>query len=175
MKMVTATAGLENNKVKMDDQFDYVTSGVADGREISNAHKEVCGGSFVEAFADSCNSVFAPLAMKIGEEDMTATAEKFGFNRPPAIFDVEGTEAVGAPVPTIPVPGEYNNELGVSGIGQGTVQATPLLMASTAQAIANGGESLATPIVYEKDLLPDRSDDPGHRTGRSDIGSTGGG
>lgn len=155
MKIVTATAGLENNKVKMDDQFDYVTSGVADGREISNAHNEVCGGTFVEAFADSCNSVFAPLAMEIGEEYMTATAEKFGFNRPPAIFDAEGTEAVGAPVPTIPVPGEYNNELGVSGIGQGTVQATPLLMASTAQAIANGGESLATPIVYEKDLLPD--------------------
>jgi len=43
----------------------------------------------------------------------------------------------------------------VSGIGQGTVQATPLLMASVAQAIANGGKSLPTPIVFEKDLLPD--------------------
>jgi peptidoglycan glycosyltransferase len=155
MKIVTATAGLENDKVKMDDQFDYATSGVADGREISNAHNEVCGGSFVEAFADSCNSVFAPLAMEIGEEDMTKTAEAFGFNRPPAIFDAEGTAVVGAPIPTIPQPGDYNNELGVSGIGQGTVQATPLLMASTAQAIANGGKSLATPIVFEKNLLPD--------------------
>lgn len=155
MKIITATAGLENDKVKMDDQFEFATSGVADGREISNAHNEVCGGSFVEAFADSCNSVFAPLAMEIGEEDMTATAEAFGFNRAPAIFDEQGTEAVGAPVPTMPVPGEYDNELGVSGIGQGTVQATPLLMASTAQAIANKGKSLATPIVFEKDLLPD--------------------
>ncbi|MGK2954682.1 MAG: penicillin-binding transpeptidase domain-containing protein, partial [Solirubrobacterales bacterium] len=155
MKIVTATAGLEYGKVTMDDSFDYVTSGVADGREISNAHNEVCGGTFLETFANSCNSVFAPLAMEIGEEDLTKTAEAFGFNRPPALFDAEGTAAVGAPIPTIPQPGDYNNELGVSGIGQGTVQATPLLMASTAQAIANEGESLSTPIVFEKDLLPE--------------------
>ncbi len=155
MKIITATAGLETGKVKMDDQFEFATSGVADGREISNAHNEVCGGSFVESFADSCNSVFAPLSMEVGEEDMTATAELFGFNRAPAIFDAEGMAAVDPPVPTMPVPGEYNNELGVSGIGQGTVQATPLLMASAAQAIANGGKSLSTPIVFEKGLLPD--------------------
>ncbi|MBK5231823.1 MAG: hypothetical protein JJE13_02425 [Thermoleophilia bacterium] len=160
MKIITATAGLENDKVAMDDQFEFATSGIADGREISNAHNEVCGGSFVDAFADSCNSVFAPLAMEIGEEDMTSTAEAFGFNRAPAIFNAEGTEAVMSSlptsiVPTMPTPGNYNNELGVSGIGQGTVQATPLLMASAAQAIANGGKSLSTPIVFEKDLLPD--------------------
>ncbi|MGK2932275.1 MAG: penicillin-binding transpeptidase domain-containing protein [Solirubrobacterales bacterium] len=155
MKIITATAGLETGSVSMDDSFEYATSGVADGREISNAHGEVCGGTFTESFANSCNSVFAPLSEKIGEEDMTKTAELFGFNRPPAIFNAEGTEAVAAPVPTMPFPGEYNNEIGVAGIGQGTVQATPLLMASTAQAIANGGESLPTPIVFEKDLQSD--------------------
>ncbi len=155
MKIITATAGLETGKVSMDDTFEYATSGVADGREISNAHDEICGGTFTETFANSCNSVFAPLSMEVGEEDMTKTAELFGFNRPPAIFDAEGTEAVAAPVPTMPVPGEYNNELGVAGIGQGTVQATPLLMASSAQAIANGGKSLPTPIVFEKNLQSD--------------------
>lgn len=152
MKIVTATAALENGKVKMDDQFEYATSGVADGRVISNAYNEVCGGSFVESFAHSCNSVFAPLAMKVGEEDLTETAEAFGFNRPPAIFNAQGTAAIDPPTPTIPQPGEYDNTLGVSGIGQGRVQATPLLMASIGQAIANGGKSLATPIVFEKDL-----------------------
>jgi cell division protein FtsI/penicillin-binding protein 2 len=155
MKIVTATAGLETGKTTMDTEYEYATSGIADGREIDNAHGEVCGGSFVESFADSCNSVFAPLGMEIGEEEMTRTAEAFGFNQVPAVFDEEGTAAVQPATPVIPQPGEYNNELGVSAIGQGTVQATPLTMASVAQTIANKGVRLSNPIVVEKDLRPD--------------------
>jgi cell division protein FtsI/penicillin-binding protein 2 len=155
MKIVTATAALDSGKATLDSEYEYATSGVADGREIGNAYGEVCGGSFVESFADSCNSVFAPLGMEIGEEQLTRTAEAFGFNRTPAIFNEEGTAAINPPVPTIPQPGEYNNELGVSAIGQGKVQATPLLMASVAQAIASGGSSMPTPIAMAKDLRPD--------------------
>lgn len=154
MKIVTATAGLENSQVTMDEEFDYTTSGVADGREIANAHNEVCGGNFVQSFADSCNSVFAPLAMKIGEENFTETSEAFGFNRPPQVWNADGLAAIDPPTPTVPQPGEYNNELGVSGIGQGVVQATPLMMASTAQAIANKGVVKSTPIVTEPELQP---------------------
>lgn len=156
MKIVTATAALTDHKVKMTDTFDYVTAGPADGRMINNAHGEVCGGNFVEAFAKSCNSVFAPLGMEIGEESFTETSEKFGFNEPPAMFDPETTVLVDPPVPTVPQPGDYNNELGVSAIGQGKVQATALLMASVAQAIANKGVSLATPITREPELMPER-------------------
>ncbi len=155
MKIVTATAGLESGKVKMDDSFEYVTEAAADGRMIKNSHDQVCGGTFVESFAKSCNSVFAPLGMEVGEEKLTATAEKFGFNRPPAIFNQETTDLIGPPVPTIPQPGEYNNEVGVSAIGQGKVQATPLLMASVAQTIANGGTSMPTPITHEPELQPE--------------------
>ncbi|MGB0120902.1 MAG: penicillin-binding transpeptidase domain-containing protein, partial [Solirubrobacterales bacterium] len=113
MKIVTATAGLEDKQVTMDEEFEYATSGVADGREIANAHDEVCGGTFVQSFAASCNSVFAPLAMKIGEESFTDTAEDFGFNRPPQVWNEAGLAAIDPPVPTVPQPGEYNNELGV--------------------------------------------------------------
>lgn len=156
MKIITATAGLETGKVKMTDTFEYATAGVADGRMINNAHGEVCGGTFVESFARSCNSVFAPLGMKIGEEQLTGTAEDFGFNKPPAMFDPETTALVDPPIPTIPQPGDYNNELGVSAIGQGKVQATPLLMASVAQTIGNKGVALATPITREPELQPER-------------------
>ncbi|MDQ2622397.1 MAG: penicillin-binding transpeptidase domain-containing protein, partial [Actinomycetota bacterium] len=152
MKIITATAGLESGKVSMSDEFPYVTSAPADGREIKNSHDQVCGGVFTDAFANSCNSVFAPLAMEVGEETLTETSEKFGFNRPPQIWNAAGLEAVQPPTPSIPQPGDYNNELGVSGIGQGLVQATPLLMASAAQAIANKGEVSPTPIVNEVDL-----------------------
>ncbi len=154
MKIVTATAALESGKVKMDDSFEYVAEAPADGRMIKNSHDQVCGGTFVESFAKSCNSVFAPLGMEIGEGKLTETAEAFGFNRPPAMFDAEITALIDPPVPTIPQPGDYNNELGVSAIGQGKVQATPLLMASVAQTIANRGTLLATPITREPELQP---------------------
>jgi cell division protein FtsI/penicillin-binding protein 2 len=55
----------------------------------------------------------------------------------------------------MPQPGEYNNELGVSAIGQGTVQATPLEMASVAQTIANKGVRLPTPVAAEQELRSD--------------------
>ncbi len=155
MKIITATAALETGKATLDSQYEYATSGIADGREIQNASGEVCGGSFLESFANSCNSVFAPLGMEIGEEQLTETAEKFGFNKVPAIYNEEGTEAIEPPVPTIPQPGDYNNELGVSAIGQGKVQATPLLLASVAQAIAKGGVSMPTPIATEPELQPE--------------------
>jgi cell division protein FtsI/penicillin-binding protein 2 len=155
MKIVTATAGLEAGKTTLDTEYEYATSGVADGREIENAGGEVCGGTLVESFANSCNSVFAPLGMEIGEEQLTETAELYGFNEVPAIFDEEATAAVEPPAPTIPQPGEYNNELGVSAIGQGTVQATPLQMATVAQTVANKGVRLPTPIASEKDLRSD--------------------
>ncbi|MBN8866829.1 MAG: hypothetical protein J0H98_04695 [Solirubrobacterales bacterium] len=155
MKIVTATAALETGNATLDSSYDYVTEAPADGRMIKNAHGEVCGGTFTEAFAKSCNSVFAPLAEQIGEEGMTSTAEKYGFNRPPQIWDPESLAVVDPPIPTIPKPGEYESDLGVSGIGQGRVQATPVLMASVAQAVANKGVSLPTPITREPDLQPD--------------------
>ena len=155
MKIVTATAALETGAATLDSSFDYVTEAAADGRMIQNAHGEVCGGSFTESFAKSCNSVFAPLAEAVGPEHFTATAEKFGFNRAPAVWPASGLAAVDPPTPTLPEAGEYESDLGVSGIGQGRVQATPLLMASVAQAIANKGVSLPTPVSREPDLQPD--------------------
>ena len=155
MKIVTATAALDTGAATLDSSYDYVTEAAADGRMIQNAHGEICGGTFTESFAHSCNSVFAPLAEQIGPEAFTATAEKFGFNRPPQIWDPESLATVNPPVPTIPEADQYESDLGVSGIGQGRVQATPLLMASTAQAIANKGVSLPTPITMETDLQPD--------------------
>lgn len=156
MKIVTATAALKTGAATMDSEYEYATSGVADGREIRNAYGELCGGDFTTVFAESCNSVFAPLGEEVGEEAMTSTAEEFGFNKPPALFDTEGTELINAPIPTMPRPGEYQSDLGVSSIGQGVVQATPLLVASFAQGIANEGVVLPTPVTAERGLQPDR-------------------
>ena len=39
----------------------------------------------MHAFADSCNSVFAPLADEVGAERLVAMANAFGFNQKPTI------------------------------------------------------------------------------------------
>jgi peptidoglycan glycosyltransferase len=151
-KIVTTTAALEAGVVKLTDQFPIQTSTVVEGREVANAHNEACGGSFVQAFAESCNSVFVPLGPKIGSERLVRTAELYGFNSPPSLFDQEAIRALNPPQSTIPtsIPGDL--DLGVSAIGQGQVLATPLEMASVAQTIANGGLRSPTRMVTDRAL-----------------------
>jgi hypothetical protein len=60
-KIITTTAALDAGLVKLTDTFPIATSATVDGREVANANNEACGGTFVEAFAESCNSVFVPL------------------------------------------------------------------------------------------------------------------
>jgi peptidoglycan glycosyltransferase len=151
-KLITTTAALEAGVVKLSDQFPVETSSVVGGREIANAHNEACGGSFVEAFAESCNSVFAPLGPKIGSEHLVDTAERFGFNSPLSLFNDDATRAVDPPESTLPTSIPDDLELAVSAIGQGQVLATPLEMASVAQTIANGGTRSPNPIVRGRGL-----------------------
>ncbi len=67
---------------------------------ISNAHQEVCGGTFVESFAHSCNTVFAPLGVKIGEDKLVQVAESYGWNQTPSLYDQQAIDAVGVPTPS---------------------------------------------------------------------------
>ena len=132
-KIVTATAALEKKLVKTDTQFPIETAAVIDGVDIQNANGESCGGSFAASFAHSCNSVFAPLGVRLGAEDLVEAAERYGFNADPAL--------PGAAPSTLPQADEIASplELGATAIGQGRVLATPLLLASMAQTVASGG------------------------------------
>ncbi len=153
-KLITTTAALDAGLVKPTDQFPIQTSAVIEGREVANANNEACGGTFMEAFAESCNSVFVPLGPKIGSQRLVGTAERYGFNSPPSLFDNGALAAMDPPQSTIPasIPGDL--DLGVTAIGQGQVLATPLEMASVAQAIANGGVRSPTAMVKDRALRP---------------------
>jgi cell division protein FtsI/penicillin-binding protein 2 len=132
-KMVTASGVLEAHVARPSSVFPYETYTHLDGVKLENANGESCGGSLALAFATSCNSVFAPLAVKLGAAKLVATAERFGFNH--------DTGLPGAVESTIPsashIQGEL--ELGSSAIGQGQVQASALGMAIVAATIADGG------------------------------------
>ena len=140
-KIVTTTAALDHRLVKPSDEFPVVSAALVDGVPLSNANGEFCGGTFTESFAPSCNSVFAPLGVKVGAERLVATAERFGWNDEPTI--------PGAMPSTLPQAAEMTSELeiGSSAIGQGRVLATPLQMASVSQAIANDGVRVTPTLI----------------------------
>ena len=132
-KIVTLAGLLDAGVVKRSAKFPVETKTTLEGVELENANGEACGGSLRASFAESCNSVFAPLGAKLGAERLVAAAEKFGFNEEPGL--------PGAARSTIPPAGEVGDDLAVgsTAIGQGKVLATPLLMADVASAIAQDG------------------------------------
>lgn len=154
-KIITTVAALEQDAVSLDEEFPVASSAIVGGREITNANEELCGGTFVESFAHSCNSVFAPLGAEVGGRKLVEVAERFGWNSSPTLFATEAIEAIAPPASTIPTRLESELDAGVSAIGQGEVLATPLQMASVAQAIAARGRRMPTPMTKEPELQPD--------------------
>jgi peptidoglycan glycosyltransferase len=153
-KILTSVAALEKGVVKLTDEFEINDGINVGGRFIENANGEYCGGTFRQAFAESCNSDFLPLGPKIGNQKMVETAEKFGFNSPPTLYSPSITKEVEPAESTIPTEIGEEVDLAVSAIGQGEVLATPLQMASVAQTIANDGVRMPTSIVAGKKLRP---------------------
>jgi cell division protein FtsI/penicillin-binding protein 2 len=132
-KIVTTTAALEAHAVKTTTAFPVSTRAMIDGVALENANGESCGGTFRNSFAESCNSVFGPLGVKVGAKRIVQTAERYGFNEPPTI--------PGELPSTIPHASGIRSPLdvGSTAIGQGRVLATPLELASVAQAVAAHG------------------------------------
>jgi penicillin-binding protein A len=161
-KVITTTAALDGHDVKLTDTFPAVTEINPDpqngARVVHNAHDEVCGGTFVQAFAHSCNTVFAPLGVKVGAERLVQTAERYGWNQKPSLYNAAATAATdpnGMTMPTDFSEDTSHTELSVSAFGQGRVLATPLGMASVAQTVANDGVRSPTSIVKDPGLKSD--------------------
>jgi penicillin-binding protein A len=133
MKIVTVTGALAAGIVKPTTTFPIETSATIDGFTLQNAGGEACGGTLVNAFAVSCNSVFAPLGVKLGARRLVNIAQRFGFNQPSSIS--------GAAESQIPSASKIGDSLAVgsSAIGQGEVQTSALAMTDVAATIAMGG------------------------------------
>jgi hypothetical protein len=152
-KLVTLTGVLLAGLAKPTTTFPYQTYTYIDGYKLQNANGESCGGTLANAFAVSCNSVFAPLGVKLGGSRLVAAAERFGFNQPSPIpgaseSTLPGADTIGSAL-----------DVGSSAIGQGQVQATTLQMALVAATIATGGRrpvpTLALGVRHPSvDVLP---------------------
>jgi cell division protein FtsI/penicillin-binding protein 2 len=132
-KIITATAALQGGFASLASSYPLERSTTIDGYTLHNAGGEACGGTLLNAFAVSCNSVFVPLGARLGAVRLVATADAYGFNRTPRV--------AGELPSTLPGAAAIGDALAVgsSAIGQGRVLATPLEMASVAATVANGG------------------------------------
>ena len=138
-KIVTATAALEENVVKVDDTFSCPGFRIVEDRRI-RCHK--AGGHGTETFRqgimNSCNPVFIDVGARVGVADMYKNYRKLG------LFEKTGVD----------LPGEASSimhkqenvgavELATMSFGQ-SFQITPLQLLRAASAVVNGG-TLVTP------------------------------
>jgi penicillin-binding protein A len=132
-KIVTLAAALEEGETRASESFPVQTAATLEGVALRNAGDEACGGTLLDSFAHSCNSVFGPLGARLGAKRLVSYAEAFGFNEKLAIPAAKPS--------SIAPPRQLKDDLavGASAIGQDRDLATPLVMASVGATIANGG------------------------------------
>ncbi|HVS27989.1 MAG TPA: penicillin-binding transpeptidase domain-containing protein [Solirubrobacteraceae bacterium] len=156
-KMVTLTGVLEARLATPRTKFPVQTEAKIEGVSLQNANGESCGGTLAESFAQSCNSVFAPLGVKLGAKRLVEVAQRFGFNRAPGL--------PGAATSTVPPKIPDALAVGSSAIGQYQVDATALQMAVVAATIANAGQRPTPTFSLQGSPQLARATDP--RTART--------
>ncbi|GAA1483552.1 peptidoglycan D,D-transpeptidase FtsI family protein [Brachybacterium fresconis] len=147
-KLVTAAAALETG--------DYTAETVIPGpgtyqlpnsSAVMNNHAaggtEPCGpddeSTLAEALRQSCNTSFAKLGVSIGEQQLTQTAQEFGFGQRLEIPLSVTPSSIGSDLD--------DAQLATTSIGQYEDRVTPLQMAMVAGAMANDG------VVMEPQLV----------------------
>ncbi|WP_214410335.1 penicillin-binding transpeptidase domain-containing protein [Sphaerisporangium fuscum] len=130
-KVITA-AGLLAEGLTPEQKVTCPKSANVGGLPIRNSDHEAFGSlTFLDSFAHSCNTTFAPLAAQhLSAAKLYDIATKMGFNQPLNI---------GVPVPRGSMPKATSDaELAAESFGQARITASPLVMASVAAAVADG-------------------------------------
>ncbi|MFF4528323.1 peptidoglycan D,D-transpeptidase FtsI family protein [Streptomyces sp. NPDC001407] len=153
-KILTAAAALEHGVVsdidaKGDAPTPYklpnTTTYVRNDVQTPDCDK----GSLKSGLQWSCNNVFLDLADKLGVDKMRETAEKFGFNDPKVDIPVRAVESV--------YPKKLDRpQTALTGMGQGSLDSTPLQIAMMTAGLANDGK-LMKPYMVDELRGPDLS------------------
>jgi cell division protein FtsI/penicillin-binding protein 2 len=144
-KLIVAASALENGLYgsitePTDSPNPYTAPGTT--TPVTNEEADLpCKNASIEiALRYSCNTVFAKMAVQLGQAKVRATAEKFGFNSASLDVPVRVAESV---YPK----GMDQPQTALSGFGQFDDTATPMQMAMVVAAIANGGQLAAPHLV----------------------------
>ncbi|WP_432014843.1 peptidoglycan D,D-transpeptidase FtsI family protein [Streptomyces cucumeris] len=146
-KLVVAAAALEDGlydsvDVATKSPDPYLLPGTATKMRNENPSAPCEDATIRTALQYSCNTVFAKMAVDLGQEKVAAQAEKLGFGDSELDIPVRAAKSV--------YPDGMNDaQTGLSGIGQFDVTATPLQMAMVTSAIAGDGK-LMTPHLVDR-------------------------
>ena len=148
-KIITASAGLEEGAVKLDDTFSCPGYRVVEDRKI-RCHKVGGHGAetFVQGIQNSCNPVFIDVGLRLGADNFYKYFQQFG------LMSLTGVD----------LPGEAGTimhkkeniglvELATMSFGQ-SFQITPIQLATTVSSLINGGRRVTPHLgvrVLEKD------------------------
>lgn len=145
-KLVVAYAALASGDYSIDSEFDNPSEYTLPGTstDIYNSTRQACGDgedtvTLEVAMRYSCNIPFAILAEELGEEALREATQALGYGQP-------------IDIPMSVTPSQYpqgmdNAQLSMTGYGQYDVRVTPLMVAMTTAAIANGGEMMQPNLI----------------------------
>jgi len=141
-KTVVAAAALETKTVTQETAFDDTGSVLIGGFQVDNYGNKVYGEhDFADAFASSINTTFAKIGAEMGGGVLAEFASRFGFGQDSPWPLAESSSR-------FPDAGGMDDaHVAQASYGQGQVLATPLQIALTAAAIANGGTVMKPYLV----------------------------
>ncbi len=151
-KIVTAAAGLKEGVINENTYF-YCPGSYRFGKKTFKCWKSGGHGSLNlhQALVESCDVYFYNIAERLGIDRLSGYIKRFGFGTPTGI---ELSERAGISPSrewkskTFKKPW-YEGETIVTAIGQGYISATPLQVAMSTAALANGGKLLKPHLVRE--------------------------
>jgi len=154
MKAITVAAALDKGVVTPSTSYQDVGYAVIGGRKLCNAQCKVYGPTTVtQILSRSQNAGAVFVASKLGASDLNAYLKSFGFGQRTGIDLAAETSGIVRPLAEW-----YPVDLGTISFGQG-LSITPLQLASSYAAIANGG------TLYQPYVVASRRDADGeHRT-----------
>jgi cell division protein FtsI/penicillin-binding protein 2 len=130
-KMVSTLGLLDRGAVTLDAPVACPKTYPVDGRSFKNSDNFALGTvPFRTDFAKSCNTAFAALAPKLGDDGLAETGRTLGLE---AAWDL-GVDAFTGKVST----GGSPAERAAAAFGQGTTLVSPVAMAAATAAVARG-------------------------------------
>ena len=143
-KPLIADAALEAGVTNPDEVF-TCTGELAIGADyvLHESHGEVHGKlRLSDALRESCNVTFATLALRLGDRGLSNAFSRFGIGEALTTPEINMAAAHVPPLERL-----SDGDLAQIGIGQGQLLITPLQMALTADAFANGGRMMRPYLV----------------------------
>ena len=147
-KTVTAISAIDNIPDIFTQKFTCKGKMQTNGGVIYCNEKNGHGTlTFEQALNKSCNIAFAQIALQLGAEKLTATAEQLGFNQ---AMQMDG---INIAISKFDLSGADERGIGQAGLGQHTTLVNPYHMLTIMGAIANGGTPV-TPYVVKSITTP---------------------